>query len=102
MSQKVYDIITSKIVEKLEQGTIPWRKPWGSNPAVNWVTQKPYKGINQMLLEPGEYATFKQINEAGGRVNKGAKSHIITFWKLMETKELDDEGKPVKVPLLRY
>ncbi|MFC0416274.1 hypothetical protein ACFFHH_12520 [Cytobacillus solani] len=35
--------------------------------AVNWLTQKPYRGINTMLLEPGEYATFKQIKDAGGR-----------------------------------
>ena len=24
----VYDIVTSRILEELENGTIPWNKPW--------------------------------------------------------------------------
>jgi len=28
----VYEIITGKIIEKLENGVIPWKKPWISNP----------------------------------------------------------------------
>ena len=24
----VYEIITQRIIEKLEAGTVPWRKPW--------------------------------------------------------------------------
>jgi len=50
MSKSVYEIVTERIMEKLEQGEIPWRKPWNSCPAVNWKTQKPYRGINAILL----------------------------------------------------
>jgi len=28
MSNKVYDIITDRIVKQLEAGNIPWVKPW--------------------------------------------------------------------------
>src|SRR5699024_6314659 len=73
--------------------------------AVNWVTQKEYRGINTMLLDGGEYATFKQISEAGGKVKKGEKSQIIVFWKLSKFKEKDEETgeeEEKKVPLLRY
>ena len=64
-------------------------------------TQKPYRGINTWLLEPGEYATFNQIKQAGGKIKKGSKSHIVVFWKWLE-KEDEDTGDTVKIPFLRY
>ncbi|MED0665605.1 zincin-like metallopeptidase domain-containing protein [Bacillus badius] len=102
MSKKIYDIVTNKIIEKLEKGVVPWRRPWiNGGAAVNWKTQKPYRGINTFLLEAGEYATFKQIQEAGGKVKKGEKSHIVVFWNLLE-KENDENGEIEKIPYLRY
>jgi antirestriction protein ArdC len=100
MSQKIYEMVTNKIIEQLEQGSIPWRKPWVNGQAVNWKTQKPYRGINTMLLQAGEYATFKQITEAGGKVKKGAKSEIVVFWTFLEKE--DSEGEINKIPFLRY
>jgi len=64
--KSVYEIVTERIMEKLRQGEIPWRKPWNSYPAVNWASQRAYRGLNQLLLEPGEYATWNQIKKAGG------------------------------------
>src|SRR5690625_1565478 len=110
MSQKVYEIITSEIIKKLEEGTVPWKVPWNNGLPVNWVTQKPYRGINLLLLEGGEYATFKQIKDAGGKVKKGAKSQLVVFWKLIEVnkdeqetedEENENEAKEYR-PLLRY
>lgn len=43
MTKSVYEIITEKIIEKLESGVVPWRKPWSNSNAVNWKTQKPYR-----------------------------------------------------------
>lgn len=116
MSRKksVYEIVTERIMEKLEQGIIPWRKPWAMYPAVNWVTQRPYRGLNQMLLEPGEYATWNQVKKAGGKVKKGAKSGIVCFWRMIEVEEEEkdilnartgqmERHKPKKkIPFLRY
>ena len=96
----IYDMVTNKIIEKLEVGVIPWRKPWTNSAAVNWVTQKPYRGINTMLLDSGEYATFKQISEAGGKVKKGSTGHIVVFWKWLEKE--DESGEIEKIPMLRY
>ncbi len=53
MSEKVYARITEQIIEKLEQGTVPWRKPWKSGPEglpMNLVSRKRYRGINVFLL----------------------------------------------------
>ncbi|WP_322787539.1 ArdC-like ssDNA-binding domain-containing protein [Salimicrobium halophilum] len=101
MSHKVYQLITERIMERLEEGVIPWKKPFQSGVAVNWKTQKPYRGINTMLLEPGEYATFKQIKEAGGKVKKGASSHLVVFWKCLEVED-EETGEEKTIPLLRY
>ena len=63
--------------------------------------EKPYRGINTMLLDGGEYATFKQIKEAGGKVKKGEKSHLVVFWKMMKFEDEETEEEK-NVPLLRY
>lgn len=97
----VYEIVTKKIIEQLENGVIPWRKPWINANAVNWLTQKPYRGINAFLLDGGEYATFKQIKDAGGKVKKGAESQIVVFWKWLE-KEDEESGEMKKIPFLKY
>jgi antirestriction protein ArdC len=102
MSQNIYELVTEKIIEQLEQGVVPWKKPWGSNGgAVSWKSQKAYRGINTMLLMPGEYATFNQIKEAGGNVIKGSKSHMVVFWKWLE-KEDKKSGDIEKIPMLRF
>ena len=97
----VSQIVTDIIIQKLENGFIPWVKPWSGGEAVNYVTQKPYTGINRLLLDGGEYATYKQITERGGKIKKGAKSHIVVFYKPLEVT--DDETDEVKeIRLLRY
>lgn len=101
MSKKVYEMVTDVIIEKLNEGTIPWNQPFVNGGAVNWKTQKPYRGINTMLLSSGEYATYKQIKEAGGKVKKGSKSSIVVFWKLLDV-ENEETGHEEKIPLLRY
>ncbi|MGM0924104.1 MAG: ArdC-like ssDNA-binding domain-containing protein [Bacillota bacterium] len=32
----MYEIITEKIIEKLESGVVPWWKPWSNASAVNF------------------------------------------------------------------
>lgn len=103
-----YDIITEKITQKLEQGTIPWKKPWKLELPKNLITKKPYQGINLLLLTNEDYSspywlTFKQAQEKGGHIKKGEKGSMVTFWKVTE-KEIEEEGKAGKELkfLLRY
>lgn len=102
----IYEEITNKIIKQLESGVIPWHKPWSgiSGGAYNRVSKKPYSLLNQMLLEhDGEYATYKQWSDLGGKVRKGEKSEIVVFWKILNVEENKD-GKVEKksIPLLRY
>ncbi len=101
MGKSVYEIVTESIIERLEKGTVPWRRPWTNAGAVSWDRQRSYRGINTMLLEPGEYATFKAVKEAGGTVKKGEKGHMVVFWKWVEIED-KKTGKVDKVPFLRY
>ena len=100
-------MVTDRIIEQLENGIIPWEKPWTGlrSGAFNRVSKKSYSLLNQMLLKhEGEYATFKQWQDLGGHIRKGEKSEIIVFWKVLPVEEEQEDGtKTVKqIPLLRY
>ena len=59
---------------------MPWQRPWvNGNFVVNWKTQKQYRGINTILLDPGEYVTFKQAQEANAKIKKGGKIRNRSF-----------------------
>jgi hypothetical protein len=46
----VYEIVTSRILAELENGQVPWRKPWRTLPPANLISKKSYRGINVFLL----------------------------------------------------
>ena len=111
----VYQIVTDRILEQMEKGIIPWQKPWrgGLEGAISYATGRPYSLLNQFLLgREGEYLTFKQVKEAGGRVKEGAKSQMVVFFKMFPTKDFrkkkDEDGKETMeeeikmIPVLRY
>lgn len=108
----VYQMVTDRIIQELEKGFIPWHKPWRGtlNGAVSYVTRKPYSFLNQFLLgEPGEYLTFKQIQNLGGSIKKGAKSRFVVFYKMLESVKKtthpttgEEVEKKEQVPVLRY
>ena len=107
MSKSVYEMVTDRIIDQLENGVIPWEKPWTGvrSGAFNRVSKKSYSLLNQMILKhDGEYATFKQWSDLGGHVRKGEKSEIVCFWKIYEKEEINDNGEKEikKIPLLRY
>ena len=106
----VYDIVTKLIIQKLEQGIIPWKQPWiDTGPPRNLITQRPYRGLNLLLLSThgypqNEFLTFKQVQDLGGRVIKGEKAHLVILWVWVdedENKRMQDV-KGRKKPLLRY
>lgn len=95
----VYQEVTNRIINQLEQGIIPWSKPWSGvmSGAFNRISKKPYSLLNQMLLKhDGEYATFKQWDSLGGKVRKGEKSEIVVFWKILQVEETNTSGEKVK------
>ena len=99
----IYKEVTDRIIAQMENGIIPWQKPWiSSGSCISHTTGKVYSLLNQMLLgRPGEYVTFKQVQQEGGKVKKGEKASMVVFWKWIEEK--DPETEEVKqIPFLRY
>lgn len=110
----VYQMVTDRITAQLEQGVIPWHKPWtGASAedggAINYVSRRPYSFLNQMVLgKPGEYLTWKQVEELGGKVKKGAKAGMVVFYTKLTIKDPTfinpENGEPETrtIPYLRY
>lgn len=94
MKNSVYDIVTDAILAQIEQGVIPWHKPWATVKPYNFKTGKEYRGVNPILLSGAtdpRFLTFNQAKELGGNVKKGAKSHIVVFWSPLSVKTVKDE-----------
>ena len=111
MENNVYKMVTDRIIEQINKGSIPWLKPWhlaGSEEelAINYVSRRPYSTLNQwLLIEPGEYLTFKQIQALGGTVKKGAKSRFVVFYTNVPYDKKNEETGEMErhtYPLLRY
>lgn len=107
MSINVYELVTNRIIEQLENNIVPWEKPWSGtiDGAFNRVSKKPYSILNQMLLKyDNEYASFKQWKDLDGHIRKGEKSEIVVFWKMYPIKEKQDDGTEIikTIPLLKY
>lgn len=114
MAVDLYQTVTDKIVEQLENGVAPWVKPWtnsgfGGLP-YNAATGKAYRGINVMMLyapAAGEgWMTYKQAAEVGAQVRKGEKGSMVVFFKPLT---IEDKNRPAgsepstkSIPMLKY
>ena len=93
----VNEIITERILKLIEKSDLlPWRKPWKKVEfdgievsGVNFKTKKPYTGANFFMTamaiafegwESPFFLTFKQIEEMGGKLQKGAASVPIVYY----------------------
>jgi antirestriction protein ArdC len=108
MKNQTYDRITDRITTLLTQGTVPWHKPWKARTWLprNFVSQKPYRGINVFLLlamsyESPFWLTFRQATALGGSVRKGEKACPVVFWKQLKVED-KESGEQQRIPLLRF
>lgn len=109
MKRNIYKEITNTILESLEQGTVPWQRPWHSTGLpTNARTGKEYRGINIWLLSiaattrgfsSNEWCSYKQAKALGGNVRKGEKGTAIIFWKMLQSK--DKAGEKTSFPMIR-
>jgi antirestriction protein ArdC len=111
MSNKVAAIITEKIMSKLDQGIIPWHKPWrvSTDMPRNLISNKNYRGVNVFLLLAEGFTSpywlsMKQTNELGGKVKAKSTPAQIIFWNWKPVTDLDAKGKAEFkiIPFIRY
>ncbi len=84
-----YETVTARVLEQLQAGTVPWRRPWtttGNGMPRNLATGRAYRGANVVLLwmtafESPWWLTYKQAQALDGQVRKGEVSTPIVVWK---------------------
>ena len=105
--RKIYQMINKRIIDLLDKGDIPWRKPWISGEPVNFISRKLYRGINPFILISSGFScpywvSFIQVKGKGGRIIKGEKGFPVVFWKWIEIQDSEFESGKKRVPFLRY
>jgi antirestriction protein ArdC len=111
----IYQEVTDRILQLLDQGVAPWRQPIkrsgaGDGTPKSLATGKAYRGINVFLLamtgwahgyESSYWATFNQVKKEGGSVRKGERSTLVVFWKSAAAAD-KETGEEISIPVLRH
>lgn len=112
----VYEIVNARIIEALEKGIVPWKKPWKikgkTGLPTNYSTGKPYNGYNVFNLSLitlldgytcNKWITRKQAIALGGKVKEKQYYHPVIYWNFIEKeKEVNGEIKKETIPFLRF
>jgi antirestriction protein ArdC len=98
--------IANLLLERIETVSAPWQKPWKAGEVqapINAVSGTPYRGLNHvqlMLATPDptdpRWCTYKQAQEQGWQVRKGAHGVRIEVWKQYEHRRTEDEIAKLK------
>jgi len=116
----LYEEVTARIVAEMEQGVVPWVRPWSRSAAPlgmprSAASRKVYSGINILILWDAvikrgfanqEWLTFRQALSLGGHIRKGEKGTVIcyadSFVPKGERERAKDSGDdPSRVPFLK-
>jgi antirestriction protein ArdC len=104
----VCEQITNSIIAELENGVLPWTKPWLGKSGLSVPRRHNgarYKGINVLILwskakacgyESPFWMTYKQATSYGANVRKGEKATQIVYTNLVKKTEQDANGQDVE------
>lgn len=112
--EEIYQTITDLMINTIKKvGHLPWQKEWKTTglgfgrAARNYISKKPYRGINYFLLNfkqvliDGElvsvprdlinpyFLTFKQVDKLGGKVKKGARGEFVIYYTALYKYDRD-------------
>lgn len=104
----VYSEVTNAIIAAIEADpgklVMPWHRSANGTPK-NALTGNEYNGVNILSLwantiiydhTSSDWASYKQWQENGAQVKKGAKSAVIVFYKPLPEKEGEDRRFVIK------
>jgi len=91
---EMFETITNRLIDLIENAEARWEKPWqtvlgAEGVPTNAVTQKPYQGINIVVLWSAAlsagypsplWATYKQWQTIGAQVRRGEKGTPGVKW----------------------
>jgi antirestriction protein ArdC len=101
--------ITTRILAELEQGVLPWRKPWdGARTGLALPRRamgEAYRGVNVLILwsaamESGYaspyWLTFNQAVKLGACVRKGERGEVVVYYGQGKRRRVDEGGAEVE------
>jgi antirestriction protein ArdC len=116
----LYSEVTERIIAQIEEGTLPWVRPWDDGRAAlglprNAGTDRRYSGINVLILwsrlfEEGygsqRWLTYAQAQAMGGNVRKGERGTTVCYADRFTPKEGDTvptgpDGEPRQIAFLK-
>lgn len=112
--QDVYSRVTNKIIVDLENGVLPWTRPWQAAHVAGSVSRPlrgvgiPYRGVNVLMLWAAAmeqnfscpiWLTYKQAQELGGQVRKGEKGSLVVYASTFKKTQQTDEGEEVEAAI---
>ena len=104
----VFQVVTTQIIGLLVQGIVPWRRSWTAVGPTSYNSNKPYQGINTMLLQSfygsPYWLTFRQAQKLGGSIKAGEHGRYIVFTDRMVKEVVNEKGEAEIRPIffLRY
>ncbi|AOZ99585.1 zincin-like metallopeptidase domain-containing protein [Flavobacterium commune] len=98
----IYDMVTKRMLDLIEKANKgDYERAWNDEGYLipyNFVSKKPYRGINSMMLTPlfgtldnPYFLTFTQIKEKGGKLKKGSKGQEVVYFSRTEKEYSDAE-----------
>jgi len=90
----IYETITTRILNQLDAGHIPWRKTWAAGLPRNLTSNKEYRGVNTLVLAASGFTsrfwvTYREAQRLGGQVRKGEKATPVIFWKWRSSVDME-------------
>lgn len=104
-SKNIYEEVTNSIIEAIEKGVTPWKRPWQNGKAGVLPLRHndiKYQGVNVVSLwdkadrqcfSSPYWMTFKQAIELDGKIRKGEKSARSIFFKKLIVKGENAKGE---------
>ena len=99
---KTKEELVNMYIDSLKEGKIPWRERWVSSLNVNGISDREYKGINQLLLSYVTYKeqyndnrwfTYYQIKQKGYKLKdakgKGIPVEFYSVYDIKNKKKVD-------------
>jgi antirestriction protein ArdC len=105
--------ITALIIERIEAGTPPWRRPWtlGNSGRPLRHCGTPYTGINTLYLwavadangyESRTWMTYKQATELGGQVRRHEQGSISVYYSAFTKDDTAPDAAPGNTKTIRF
>lgn len=105
---KVFDYLNQRVTEMLDNGIIPWHKPWrGARVQPMNIHGNAYRGINWFLFmlmghDTPVYLTFNQIKKMGGTIREGEEKSYYPVYFYTYVKKENDDGTEKSFPVFKY